>query len=54
MQQQRGAQNDLNYVFTKQYTSLNLPFTRSQIAMGENAKALALIHVWMKRNRSQI
>ena len=35
------AQSDLNYVLTKQYTSLNFPFTRSQIAMCENAKALA-------------
>ena len=45
MHQRRGVARDrdtrahsvLNYVLTKQYTSLNVPFTRSQIAMCENA-----------------
>ena len=36
----RRPHSDLNYVLTKRHASLKLPFTRSQIAMCENALAL--------------
>ena len=39
------AHSDLNYAFTKQYTSLNLAFTRLQITMCENANAFYYIKV---------
>ena len=49
MHQRRGvtgdrdmrAQSELNYILTKQFTSLNLSFTRSEIVVCENAKTLA-------------